>query len=147
MEIEIFYQLILALILGGLIGLDREIKRKEAGLQTYSLVAVGTCLFTIIAFKMADSIGNGTSVVIDPVRIIQAVAIGIGFVGAGAIFRHGAGVMGLTTAAGLWVTAAIGISVGAKLYVVSIVATALALFILIVLGLLESKVFEKDLKK
>ena len=147
MEMEIFYQLFLALILGGLIGLDREIKRKEAGLQTYSLVAMGTCLFTIVAFKMVDFFGEQSSIVFDPARIIQAIAIGIGFVGAGAIFRHGAGVMGLTTAAGLWVTASIGVAVGVRLYVLSIVTTILALFVLIVLGLLESRVFEKDLKK
>lgn len=147
MEMELFYQLFLALFLGALIGLEREAKRKEAGLQTYSLVAMGTCLFTMIAFEMVDFFSNEMGITLDPTRIIQAIAIGIGFVGAGAIFRHGAGVVGLTTAAGLWVTAAIGIAVGAKLYVLSIVTTILALFVLIVLGLFESKIFEKKSKK
>lgn len=147
MEIEIIYQLILALALGGLIGLEREIKRREAGLQTYSLVALGSCLFTVVGFELFDFFFEKSGISFDPSRVIQAIAIGIGFIGAGVIFRRGAGIVGLTTAAGLWVTAAIGVVVGAKLYILAVVATLLSLFILVVLGLFEKKVLEKESKK
>ncbi len=144
MSLEIFYQLILALALGGLIGLEREIKRREAGLQTYSLVALGSCLFTIVGFELFDFFFVKSGVSFDPSRVIQAVAVGIGFIGAGVIFQRGTGIAGLTTAAGLWVTAAIGVVVGAKLYILAITATVLALFILVILGLFEKRVLKKE---
>lgn len=147
METEIIFQLILALALGGLIGLEREIKRREAGLQTYSLVALGSCVFTLVAFKLIELFAKQEGMVFDPSRIIQAIAIGIGFIGAGVIFRHESGIRGLTTAAGLWVTAGIGIVVGAGLYFLAIITTILALFILIVLGFLEKKVLRKEPEK
>lgn len=147
MSVEIFYQLVLALALGGLIGLEREIKRREAGLQTYSLVALGSCLFTIVGFELFDFFFVKSGVSFDPSRVIQAVAIGIGFIGAGVIFQRGAGIAGLTTAAGLWVTAAIGVVVGAKLYILALVATATVLFILVIFGLFEKEVLKKESKK
>jgi len=146
MDIGIIFQLILATVLGALIGLEREFKRKEAGIQTYSLVALGTCLFTMVGFELFDIFAKQSATSFDPSRIIQAIAVGIGFVGAGAIFRHGAGVVGLTTAAGLWATASIGVLVGVGLYALAIISTAFILFILIVFGLLEMHFFEKDKK-
>ena len=83
MDNQIIYQLFLAIFLGALLGLEREYKRKEAGLQTYSLVALGTCLFTIISYGLADSFVGNESVSFDPLRVVQAIAIGIGFIGAG----------------------------------------------------------------
>lgn len=146
MDIGIIFQLVLATVLGALIGLEREFKRKEAGIQTYSLVALGTCLFTVIGFELFDIFAKESATSFDPSRIIQAIAVGMGFVGAGAIFRHGAGVVGLTTAAGLWVTASIGVLVGVGLYALAIISTAFALFILIIFGLLEMHFFEKHKK-
>jgi len=143
MGIEIICQLFLATVLGALIGLEREIKRKEAGLQTYSLVALGTCLFTIIFFELFNSFFGKTGISFDPSRIIMAIAVGIGFIGAGVIFRQPSGIVGLTTAAGLWATAAIGIAAGAKLYFLAIFTTFLALLILAGLGELEEKIFKK----
>ena len=140
---EIIIQLILATVLGALIGLEREIKRKEAGLQTYSLVALGTCLFTIISFELFNSFFGKTGISFDPSRIIMAIAVGIGFIGAGVIFRQPSGIVGLTTAAGLWATAAIGIAAGAKLYFLAIFTTFLALLILAGFGLLEEKLLKK----
>ena len=140
---EIIIQLILATVLGALIGLEREIKRKEAGLQTYSLVALGTCLFTLISIELFNSFLGKTGASLDLLRIIQAIAIGIGFIGAGVIFRQPSGIIGLTTAAGLWVTAAIGIAVGVKLYFLAIFTTFLAFLILAGFGLLEEKFLKK----
>ncbi len=101
--------------------MERKYKRKEAGLQTYSLITMGTCLFTIVALEMNNAF-NGN---LDVLRIIQAVAIGIGFMGAGVIFQQSSGVMGLTTAAGLWVASAIGIAIGVKLYFLAAFATVI----------------------
>lgn len=140
MEIELVYQLLLATFLGAFIGLEREIKEREAGLQTYSLVSLGSCVFTVIAFYFFQSFESST---IDVVRIIQAIAIGVGFIGAGTIFKGKKGVEGLTTAAGLWAVAAIGIAVGAKLYFLAIFATLLAILILAGFGKLEEKFFRE----
>ncbi len=144
MEIEIICQLLLATFLGALIGLEREYKGKEAGLQTYSLVALGSCLFTIISFELFNSFFIKTGISFDPSRIIQAIAIGIGFIGAGVIFRQSSGILGLTTAAGLWTTAAIGIAVGTKFYFLATLVTLLSLLILAGFGLLEEKFFKEN---
>jgi len=133
MELEIIFQLFLATFLGALIGLEREYKRKEAGLRTFSLVTLGASLFSIISFQF----GIFNSI------IISAVATGIGFLGAGVIFRQPAGVVGLTTAAGLWTTAAIGIAIGARLYFLAFLATFFALLILAGFSILEEKIFSK----
>lgn len=141
-QFQIIIQTILALILGALIGLEREWKRKEAGLQTYSLVSLGACLFTIICFELA-TISLGENIVqVDLSRVIQAVAIGIGFLGAGVIFQRPSKIEGLTTAAGLWTTAAIGIAVGTQLYFLAIFSTILAIGILFGLGYLERRFSE-----
>jgi putative Mg2+ transporter-C (MgtC) family protein len=137
MENEVFFQLILAVILGGLIGLERELKKKGAGLQTYSLVSLGSCLFSLIAFSL------GNLKIIDPSPILVAIAVGMGFIGAGAIFRGETQVFGLTTAAGLWTVAAIGLAVGAKLYSLAFFSTILVLVIFYFFGLLEEKFFKK----
>ena len=143
MEVEIIYQLLLATFLGALIGLEREYKGKRAGLQTYSLVALGTCLFTVISFALFNSFLTKTGISFDPSRVIQAIAVGIGFIGAGVIFRQTSGIVGLTTAAGLWTTAAIGIAVGAGLYFLATLTTLLAILILAGFGLLEEKIFKE----
>ncbi len=142
MEIEIICQLLLATFLGALIGLEREIKRKGAGLQTYSLVSLATCLFAIILFQFLN-LSSGKDTIFNLAGLIQAVAIGLGFIGAGVIFRQPSGIVGLTTAAGLWVVGAIGIATGAKLYFLAIFTTLLALLILSGFGLLEEKFFKK----
>jgi putative Mg2+ transporter-C (MgtC) family protein len=134
MEIEIICQLLLATLLGALIGLEREYKKKGAGLQTFSLVALGACLLTVITLQFGS---------FNP-AIIQAIAIGIGFIGAGVIFRQPSGAVGLTTAAGLWTTAAIGIATGTGLYFLAIFTTLLVLLVLSGLGLLEEKIFQKE---
>lgn len=147
MEIQIAFQLFLATFLGALIGFEREWKRKTAGLQTYSLVALGSCLFTLIAFQFFFGSFLGKDINFDPSRIILAVATGIGFIGAGVIFFRDNRVEGLTTAAGLWTVAAIGVAVGAGFYFLAVVSAFLAILILSGLGLLEEKVIAKKLER
>lgn len=126
---EIIFKLTLACILGGLIGLERESLNRPAGLRTYTLVCVGSTLAMIVSLDMYYQYYQTVNA--DPGRIAAQVVSGIGFLGAGTIMREGATVRGLTTAAGLWVVACIGLSVGAGLYIPAIVTTALILFILI----------------
>ena len=146
MYFDIFCQLLLATFLGAVIGFERESRKKFAGLRTYSLVALGTCLFTIISFNLINSFVGRADIVHNPGIIIQAMAMGIGFLGAGVIFRQPEGVVGLTTAAGLWATAAIGVAVGAKFYFIAVSGAILALFILLGFGLVEEMVFNKKPK-
>ena len=138
MEIETICQLFLATLLGALIGLEREIKRREAGLQTYSLVALGSCLFTTVGFLLTKSLNS------DPAPLFIAIGVGMGFIGAGTIFRTENRITGLTTAAGLWVTAAIGLAVGAQFYLLAFFTTFLILLILAGFGLLEEKIFKRE---
>ena len=139
-QLQPFLQLLLAALLGGLIGLEREYKRKEAGLKTFSLICVGACFFTLVASYLASH----QSYLIDPARVIQAVAIGIGFVGSGIIIYRKGEIEGLTTAAALWATAAIGIGVGIKLYFLAILGTFLTIGILAGFRLIEEKVIHKS---
>ena len=143
-DVQSICQLFLSVFLGAVIGAEREFKKKEAGLQTHSLVALGSCFFTIISFKMIELFSQTSGVVFDPIRVIQAVAIGIGFIGAGVIFRQPSGIVGLTTSAGLWIAAAIGIAVGVKMYYLAIFATFLSLLVLFGFGLLEQRFFRGD---
>ncbi|MBC7073838.1 MgtC/SapB family protein [Candidatus Parcubacteria bacterium] len=134
---EMLIKLILATFFGGLIGLERELKKKGAGLQTYSLVCLGACLFSIIAFSLYYA------KIIDPSIIIMAIAVGMGFIGGGAIFRSETHIFGLTTAAGLWITAAIGLAIGAGFYKLAFLSTFFVLLILVGFGWVEEKVLKK----
>jgi putative Mg2+ transporter-C (MgtC) family protein len=126
---ESLLRLALAAALGGLIGVEREIREREAGLRTHLLVAVGSALFTIVsAYGFHAFLASGQSVVrADPTRIAAQIVTGIGFLGAGAIIRQGLSVRGLTTAASLWVVAAIGLAAGAGYYSAAVITTGLVL--------------------
>jgi putative Mg2+ transporter-C (MgtC) family protein len=126
---ESLLRLALAAALGGLIGVEREIREREAGLRTHMLVALGSALFTIVsAYGFHAFLSSGQSVVrADPTRIAAQIVTGIGFLGAGAIIRQGLSVRGLTTAATLWVVAAIGLAAGAGYYSAAVITTALVL--------------------
>jgi putative Mg2+ transporter-C (MgtC) family protein len=119
-----------AAALGGAIGLERELREREAGFRTHMLVAVGSALFTLVsAYGFRDVLVHGGSVVrADPTRIAAQIVTGIGFLGAGAIIRQGLSIRGLTTAATLWVVAAIGLAAGAGYYSAAVITTLLALF-------------------
>ena len=123
-EVEMVLRLLLAAALGASIGYQRTRAGKPAGLRDYTLICLGAALFTV-----ASIYGFGT--VLEPSRVAAGIVTGIGFLGAGAIIRREQGVVaGLTTAATIWVVAAIGLAAGAGLYVVSAVATAIALVVL-----------------
>ncbi len=128
---EFVLRLFVAAILGGMIGLEREYRAKEAGFRTHFLVALGSGLFMILSqFGFDGVLGNYEQVSLDPSRIASQVVTGIGFIGAGTIIFQKHVVRGLTTAAGLWVTSAIGMTAGAGMYVLSFAATVLVLLCL-----------------
>jgi len=128
---EFVLRLFVAAMLGGVIGLEREYRAKEAGFRTHFLVALGSGLFMILSqFGFDDVLGHYEQVSLDPSRIASQVVTGIGFIGAGTIIFQKHVVRGLTTAAGLWVTSAIGMTAGAGMYVLSIATTVLVLLCL-----------------
>jgi putative Mg2+ transporter-C (MgtC) family protein len=125
-EWDLIWRLGLALLLSAAIGLDRELRQKAAGLRTYTLVGLGAALFLLISkYGFFDVLGE--DVVLDPSRVAAQIVSGIGFIGAGLIFVRRDSVRGLTTAAGVWLTAAVGAAAGASLPVLAI-ATTVAYF-------------------
>jgi putative Mg2+ transporter-C (MgtC) family protein len=126
---EILARLAAAAALGSAIGIERELREREAGFRTHMLVSVGAALFTLVsAYAWGDFTFSAKSgVTFDPTRIAAQIVTGIGFIGAGAIIRHGLSVRGLTTAATLWIVAAIGMACGAGFYWAAVMATAIAL--------------------
>ena len=133
---EVLLRLALAAALGGAIGFERELREREAGLRTHTLVSVGSALFTIAgAYGFRDFHGS-----FDPTRVAAQIVTGIGFLGAGAIIRQGLSVRGLTTAATLWVVAAIGLASGAGYYSAAVITTALVLLSLWPLRIVAYKV-------
>jgi putative Mg2+ transporter-C (MgtC) family protein len=130
--LEVIFRIALAAGLGGAIGLERELREREAGLRTHLLVSVGAALFTMVsAYAWTDwRFSTEEGLVFDPTRIAAQIVTGIGFLGAGAIIRQGLSVRGLTTAATLWVVAAIGMAAGTGYYEAAFVTTALVLLTL-----------------
>jgi putative Mg2+ transporter-C (MgtC) family protein len=127
---DMLLRIALAGILGGLIGLERQMRAKEAGLRTHILVGIGSALFMLVSkYGFADML-NSDHVGLDPSRIAAQVVSGMGFLGAGTIIIQKQIVKGLTTAAGLWVTAAIGLVIGSGMYEIGIYGTLLALVVL-----------------
>jgi putative Mg2+ transporter-C (MgtC) family protein len=123
-QLDFGLRLLIAAALGGLVGAEREIHGHPAGIRTHMLVALGSAVFTVMSIH---GFGQGPGSGIDPTRIAAQIVTGIGFLGAGAILKDGVVIRGLTTAASLWATAAIGLATGAAEYVVAGVATAIVL--------------------
>ena len=135
MTTEFITRLFVAAILGGIIGLERNYRAKEAGFRTHFLVALGSALFMVISqYGFSDELIAKDNVSIDPSRIASQVVTGIGFIGTGIIIFQKHVVKGLTTAAGLWVTSAIGLACGSGMYAI---ATAATLFVLLCLEILS----------
>jgi putative Mg2+ transporter-C (MgtC) family protein len=125
-QIDLAFRLVLAAVLGGAIGFEREIHEHPAGMRTHLLVALGAATFTvlsIVAFELPPA-PNG-SIPTDPSRVAAQIVSGIGFLGAGAILKYGTTIKGLTTAASLWATAAVGMGAGAGAWIVSVTGTAI----------------------
>lgn len=135
-NIELYKQLLLALFLGASIGIEREVAHKSAGMRTHALVALGSALFTIISRSMAGP-------TIDPTRIAAQIVTGIGFLGAGMIVFDQSRVKGLTTAAGVWTAAAIGMAVGFDLNSLAIFASILTVLVFVVLWPIERRFVKK----
>jgi len=135
METEMMLRLLISVLFGGAIGYVREIKKKAAGLRTHMLVCMGSTIFTIVSIMIVQDGGPGA----DASRIAASVVTGIGFIGAGTIFQTGGSVRGLTTAASIWVCAAIGLAVGCGLYEVATFSTILSLIIIQVMQTVEKK--------
>ena len=142
---EVLLRVVLAGVLGGAIGAEREIREREAGLRTHMLVAVGAALFTIVsAYAWVDfEFSTREGITFDPTRIAAQIVTGIGFLGAGAIIRQGLSVRGLTTAASLWVVAAIGMASGAGYYTAAFITTIVVLVSLWPLRIVAHRAFER----
>lgn len=138
---DMYIKLLVATILGGIVGMEREVHDKAAGLRTHMLVCLGSCLITITSIHMYDLYKGIGSV--SPERIAAQIVSGIGFLGAGTIIRSQASIVGLTTAASLWAVAGIGLALGTGLYLVSIFTTAIMIVSLKFLPKIKDKVIHQ----
>lgn len=145
-NMEYILRIIIAAILGGAIGLEREYRAKEAGFRTHFLVGLGSALFMVISqYGFGDAL-NAFHTSFDPSRIASQVVTGIGFIGAGTIIFQKHMVKGLTTAAGLWVTSAIGLTAGAGMYMLSVTATILVLLCLELMSVILKRFGTKQIE-
>jgi len=141
-NLDIFIKLSVAMLLGVVLGIERTVAHKTAGMRTYGLVSMGAALFVIISEIVSQRYLDFNS--FDPLRMASQVIAGVGFLGAGLIIFQEAGqrVSGLTTAAGLWVSAGIGIAAGFGFFSLAIFATILSLFVFTILWFIEKKIKE-----
>jgi putative Mg2+ transporter-C (MgtC) family protein len=139
-NLEFLLQLVLAVLLGSFVGIEREVAKKTAGMRTFALVSLGSALFTILSIY---GITNATNV--DPTRIAAQIVVGVGFIGAGLIIFDQQKLQGVTTAGGLWVASAIGMAVGFRFYIVAIFTALLALLVFTVFWRFEEDVLRKQL--
>ncbi len=144
-DAQILIRLVLTLVLSGLIGFERQVHRRSAGLRTHMLVSMGSCLIMLTSLYVFDIYKN--QVGLDPARIAAGVITGIGFLGAGTIIREPEGIKGLTTAASLWVVAGIGLAIGCGFYRAGVYATVLALMALVFLRYVENRALIKEEKR
>ncbi len=136
--LEVGLRLILAVFLGGIVGIEREALEKPAGFRTHILVALGAAMFTLLSrYGFA---GSGA----DAARIASNIVVGIGFLGAGTIWRHGTGVGGLTTAASLWTVAAVGMAVGTGMYTVAVLGTLLVVAVLHMFPRIDARLLRRN---
>jgi len=137
-NLNIFLQLAVAALLGGVIGIERSVAHKTAGMRTYALVSMSAALFIVISNVVTSQYIGITN--FDPLRVASQVVVGIGFIGAGLIIFKRSKLRGLTTAAGLWMAAGIGMAVGYELYAIAVFVSALTIFIFTIMWAIENKV-------
>lgn len=136
--LEAILRVFMAVVVGSLIGLDRELRNKPAGLRTHILISLAAALFTLITFELHQQFtGEDGTKTADPVRIIEAVTAGVAFLAAGAIIQSRGNVHGLTTGANMWLAGALGVACGAGYYFIAVVGTVFAVIVLVVLAKLE----------
>lgn len=140
-NLQIVFQLFLAVVLGGLIGIERKQQQRMAGLRTFALVSLAGALFTMLSLGLMD-ISYPQPVNFDPIRIIQSIAIGFGFLGGGIIIYRRFQLEGFTTAVALWITAAIGIGVGLKFYFLVILTTLIVIVVLSGFRQIEKRIWD-----
>ena len=140
--IEYIFTIILSAILGALIGYERQFEHKSAGLRTNILVCIGSCLIMILSNLLYEQVEGKTNA--DPARLAAQVVSGIGFLGAGAIIKEGVNVIGLTTAACIWVVSGVGLAVGAGYYIIAVFASLLVYIILEILSQMDSWLVPTD---
>lgn len=138
-NVEVLLRLLIAAVLGGIIGFERQRHGRPAGFRTHLIVSAASALLMVVAVQTTQSMAGDSTFRIDPNRVAAGAITGIGFLGAGVIFRAGATVQGLTTAACLWMVTAVGLSVGAGAYMPSSIATGLTLFALLALRAVERR--------
>jgi len=143
LTLEILIKLAVSVVLGSLIGLEREWSKHPAGLRTHVLVSLGSTTFMMIGFYGSEIVSDSANV-IDPTRMAAGIVTGIGFLGAGAIMKEGVNVRGLTTAASIWVVAAVGLCIAVELYAAGFLTTFLALVVLVVFSQVELKIGTKE---
>lgn len=141
---EALLRLFLAGVVAALLGWNRERAGKAAGLRTFTLVGLGSCLFTLLSLELIEAYKDTAAGGMDPLRVVSGLVGGIGFLGAGTIIQARGSVQGVTTAAGLWMTAAIGLASGLGQYALAAVAGALSILVLLGLWLLERRVGVKQ---
>lgn len=134
-----FWRLVFSFFIGAIIGIEREAHKQPAGLRTHILICMGATLIMLLSIYVPQTFQNFQNG--DPGRIAAQVVSGIGFLGAGAIMKYGVNVKGLTTAASIWVIAALGLTIGAGMYMGAIIGTAILLVSLVILDMLEKKLF------
>lgn len=135
-SVEYIFRIVLSAILGALIGYERQFKHKSAGLRTNILVCIGSCLIMILSNLLYENVEGKTNA--DPARLAAQVVSGIGFLGAGAIIKEGVNVIGLTTAACIWVVSGVGLAVGAGYYTIAIFSSLLVYIILEILSHMDN---------
>jgi putative Mg2+ transporter-C (MgtC) family protein len=139
-------RILVAAALGGIVGIERELRDQPAGFRTHMLVSMGACLFTLVGAFGFQAFTGGTDthrVQADLTRVASQVVVGIGFLGGGTILRHGGNIRGLTTAASLWITAAIGLAVAMGYFFAATAVSLLAVFALAGLKPIEKRFFGK----
>lgn len=136
-----FSELLIALILGSAVGLERAMAGKTAGMRTFGLVSLGACFFVLI---MGSASTGPNAILFDQMRVLAGLVVGIGFLGGGTILHNHDHTSGLTTAAGLWVSAAIGAAVGYGLIALAVVATVMTLLVFTAFYFIEHKVFHAE---
>lgn len=137
-EAEIALRLVLATVFGALVGFERELRDRPAGLRTHMLIALAAAMFTILAFEIFYALrAHGDVANMDPLRLVEAVTAGVAFLAAGSILQSRGRIKGLTTGAGMWLAGSLGLACGAGFYTIAAMGGALTLFILVVLRYVE----------